>query len=129
MKNVKQELGDALRPEYTRSDLGELIQGKFAETRMDFAQVVGLLLTCIGEDEEIQFIFRPSHVSDRRQGDWTYEIDDANQITLRYWLNEFRSLDEPIANSPDNANSQDRMKLQNLLLTHVRNLKTRLKMA
>lgn len=121
MKNVKRELSDSLRPEYRRSDLGELIQGKYAGTRIDFVEIVGLLVSCIGEDEDIQFVFRSSHFADRKQGDWTYEIDDANQITLRYWLNEFESLERPISNSPGLTKTN----LQNLLISHVRTLKAR----
>lgn len=125
MKNVKQEFDDSLRHEYRRSDLGELIQGKFAGTRIDFAEIVGLLLSCIGEDEEIQFLFRRSHFADHKQSEWTYEIDDANQITLRYWLNESESLAEPISNSPSFTSPQDRTNLQNLLIRHAQSLKAR----
>ena len=123
MKNVKRELDDSLRAEYSRSDLGEVTQGKFAGTRIDFTEMVGLLLTCIGEDEDIQFVLRSNYLADRQQGDWTYEMDDTNRITLRYWLNEFGSLEEPVSNPSCVTNPQDRTKLQNLLMSHVRNLK------
>lgn len=125
MKNVKQEFDDSLRPEYRRSDLGELIQGKFADARMDFNDVVGLSLSCIGEEEDVHFVPRSNHLSDRKKGDWTYEVDNASQITLRYWLSEFENLQEPVLNSPCVTNAQDRSKLQNLLLSHLHSLKAR----
>lgn len=30
MKKVKSEMADELRPEYTRSDFGEIVRGKYA---------------------------------------------------------------------------------------------------
>ncbi|HEX5873210.1 MAG TPA: hypothetical protein VFY60_01095 [Pyrinomonadaceae bacterium] len=55
MKNIREKLDDSLRPEYTRSDFGEMIQGKYATTQLDFAELAGLLLTCIAEDEGLTF--------------------------------------------------------------------------
>src|SRR5215510_2956137 len=102
MKNIRQDLDDSLRPEYRRSDFGEMVQGKYATTHLDFAELVRLFLTCIGEDEELKFVHRsPSNdLAAHKAGDWTYEIDNANQITLRYWINEFGSIEEPISNPP-----------------------------
>ena len=127
MKNIKQDLGDSLRPEYERSDFGEMVQGKYVTSHLQFAEVVRLLLTCIGEDEGLKFIHHSEGNSraGRRPGDWTYEIDSANQITLRYWLTELGSIEEPISNPPCVNNAQERSDLQNLLLNHVRALKTR----
>ena len=56
MKNIKSELNDWMRPEYKRSDFGELVRGKYAATQVDFAELTALLLACIGEDEGIKFI-------------------------------------------------------------------------
>ena len=124
MKNIREELEDSLRPEYTRSDFGEMIQGKYATTQLDFAELAGLLLACIGEDESLTFTRHSAgNLAGHKQGDWTYEIDNANQITLRYWINEFRSIDEQIFNPSCITTPQQRSELHNLLLTHVRNLK------
>ena len=127
MKNIREELDDSLRPEYTRSDFGEMIQGKYATTQVDFAELAGLLLACIGEDENLTFTRHSAgnYLASHKQGDWTYEIDNANQITLRYWVNEFRSIDEQIANPSCITTPQERTELQNLLLTHVRKLKAK----
>lgn len=126
MKNIRQDLGDSLRPEYKRSDFGEMGQGKYATTQLQFAEVVRLLLVCIGEDEDLKFIYQPKdNPASRKRGDWTYEFDGANQLTLRYWFSEFESIEESISNSPGVNNAQDRSDLQHLLLKHVRNLKTR----
>ena len=51
MKNVRQDFDDSLRPEYRRSDFGEMVQGKYATTQLEFAEFVRLLFACIGEDE------------------------------------------------------------------------------
>ena len=124
MKNIKEELEDSRRPEYRRSDFGEMIQGKFATTELDFAELAGLLLACIGEEENLTFTRQSAgnYLAGHKQGDWTYEIDNANRITLRYWVKEFRSIDEQISNPPC-ITPQERSELQNLLLTHVRKLK------
>lgn len=122
MKNIRQDFEDSLRPEYRRSDFGEMTQGKHATTRVEFAKLVNLLLACIGEDEGLKIIDHSQRnpLADRKQGDWTYEIDNANQITLRYWVNEHRSVDEPCVNIPN-----DRSDLQALLIRHVQILKNR----
>ena len=127
MKNIRHDVDDSLRPEYTRADFGELVQGKHATTQVEFAELVRLLITCIGEDEGLKFRHHSigNYLSDHKPGDWTYEIDNANQITLRYWLNEFKTLEEPISNPYRIITPQERSDLQNLLLKHVHILKTR----
>jgi len=40
MKNIKADLEDSLRPEYKRSDFGEIIRGKYAATQVDFAELI-----------------------------------------------------------------------------------------
>ncbi len=91
MKNIKADPEDSLRPEYKRSDFGELIRGKYATTQVDFHQLIEALLACIGEDEGVKFIHHSigNCIANHKPGDWTYEIDNGNQITLRYWLSEF----------------------------------------
>ena len=125
MKKISEELDDWLRPEYERSELGELVRGKYAVTQVDFAELVKLTLACIGEDEGLLFEHHShgTHRAGHNAGDWTYEIDNSNQITLRYWLNEFRSLEEPISNQAVITNSQELMELQNSLRKHVGNLR------
>ena len=127
MKNVRQDFGDSLRPEYKRSDFGEMVKGKYAATQVEFAELVRLLLTCVGEDEDVNFIHYSAGnlLAGHNQGDWTYEIDNANQITLRYWLNEFSSVEESITNPPQALTPEERSDLQKLILDHVRTLKAR----
>jgi len=127
MKNIRPDLDDSLRQEYKRSDFGEMIQGKHATAQIEFAELVRLLLACIGEDEAVKFInhFLENQLASHNPGDWTYEIDDANQITLRYWTNELESIEEPISNPCCITTPQERAELQNFLLDHVRNLKGR----
>jgi hypothetical protein len=127
MEKAKSELNDWGRPEYKRSDFGEIIRGKYATTQVDFHQLTGVLLTCIGEDEGIQFTHHSvgNHLADHRSGEWTYEIDNANRITLRYWLNEFASIEEIISNPSTVMTPEDRRKLQDALLQGVTSLKTK----
>lgn len=127
MKNIKSELDDSMRSEYKRSDFGKLIRGKYATTEVDFAELTALLLACIGEDEGIKFIHHSigNYLADHHLGDWTYEIDNANQITLRYWLNSFRSVSETISNPPCIMTPKERSELQDALLKGVRSLKAR----
>ncbi|MGI9065894.1 MAG: hypothetical protein ACR2HX_05745 [Pyrinomonadaceae bacterium] len=110
MKNIKADTEDSLRPEYKRSDFGELIRGKYATSQVDFQQLTEVLLTCIGEDEGIGFKHHSAgnRLANHKAGDWTYEIDNANQITLRYWLNEFGSIEEVIANPTSVATPRHR---------------------
>ena len=127
MKNIKQDIGDSLRPEYQRSDFGEMVRGKYAKKQVDFAELVPLLLGCIGEDEGLTFMhYSPGKLAANRQpGEWTYEIDEADQITLRYWCTEDQSHKEVIVNPPHVTDSHGRSELQTLLQNHVRALKTR----
>jgi hypothetical protein len=48
MKNIRQDIGDSLRPEYKRSDFGDMVQGIYATTELQFAEIVRLLVACIG---------------------------------------------------------------------------------
>jgi hypothetical protein len=127
MKNIKQDIDDSLRREYRRSDFGKMVRGKYATTQLEFAELLSLLLTCIGEDAGLKFIHHSTgnQLADHKLGDWTYELDNANQITLRYWLSEFKNLEESISNPPCITTIQDRSDLQNLLVDHVRALKNR----
>ena len=127
MKNIKQDSDNSLRPEYRRSDFGEMVKGKYAWTQLEFAELVRLLITCSGEDEDLKFTHYSTGntLAGHRSGDWTYEIDNANQITLRYWLAEFRSIEEPISNPAVVTNAQERTELQALILKHMRLLKTK----
>lgn len=116
-----------MRPEYKRSDFGELVQGKYATTPPQFSEMVRLFLACIGEDQGLKFINQSeSHSrSSRKPGDWTYELDNANQITLRYWLSEFESIEEQVSSPTCITSSKERSDLQNLLVNHVQALQAR----
>ncbi|MCA1600555.1 MAG: hypothetical protein LC776_02540 [Acidobacteria bacterium] len=121
------ERSDWLRPEYKRSDFGEFIRGKYATTQVDFHQLAGVLLTCIGEDEGVKFMHHSigNYLAKPESGDWAYEIDNANQITLRYWLSEFGSIEEAIINPTSVMTPRDRAELQDALLKGVTGLKTK----
>jgi len=127
MKNIRQDFDDSLRPEYSRSDFGEMVQGKYATTQLDFAELVRLLIVCIREDEGVKFSHHSTgnHLAGHKPGDWTYEIDNANQITLRYWLSEFGSVEEPMSTPTCITTPQERADLQSILLKTVRTLKAR----
>lgn len=118
MKKAKSELNDWGRPEYKRSDFGELVRGKYATTQIDFAELTALLLACIGEDEGIKFTHHSigNYLTEHNSGDWTYEIDNANQITLRYWPNSLGSVSETISNLPCIMTSKESAELQDALL-------------
>jgi len=128
MEKAKSELNDWGRPEYRRSDFGEIVRGKYATTQVDFHHLTGALLACIGEDEGIQFIHHSigNYLADHRCGEWTYEIDNANQITLRYWLSALESIEEAISNPPSVMTPKDRTELQDALLKGVIELKTKM---
>lgn len=127
MKKIRPEMDDWLRPEYKRSDLAELVRGKYAVTEVEFAQLVELILACIGEEENVQFEHHSegNYLAGHKLGDWTYEMDNANQIKLRYWLSESTSIAEEISNPPCIMTAQERVELHNLLVDHVRALKTK----
>lgn len=131
MKNVRQDFVDSLRPEYSRSDFGEMVEGKYAATQTEFAELVRLLITCAGEDEGITFAHHSTgnSLAAHAVGDWTYELDNANQITLRYWLNEFSCVEESITNPPCLSTPEERSHLQKLIREHMRTLKARVKSA
>ena len=123
MKNIKQDYDD-LRPEYSRSDFAGSVRGKYAYVELEFSGYARALLYCVAEDEGLSFT-NHSQGAARQPGDWTYEIDDANQITLRYWLSPSASIDEPMSNPASVSNPQLREELQNLLTTHIRALKAK----
>jgi hypothetical protein len=126
MKNVRHDF-DELRPEYQRSDFGEMVRGKYAVIDLELAEFARLLIPCIGEDEKLKFSKHSgTSPAGRKSGDWTYEIDAADQITLRYWLDEFSSIEEPISNSPHVNTPQQRTELQALVEKHVRTLRSRI---
>ena len=131
MKNIEADPEDTLRPEYQRSDFGEIIRGKYATTQVDFHQLTGALLACIGEDEGIQFIHHSigNYLADHRNGEWTYEIDNANQITLRYWLDSQKNVSEMTSNPPCVMTSKERAELKVALLKGVTNLKVKASLA
>ena len=127
MKKARSELSDWGRPEYKRSDFGEIIRGKYATTQVDFHQLTGALLACIGEDECIQFIHHSigNYLADHCSGEWTYEIDNANQITLRYWLNSQKNVSEQISKPPCVMTPKERTELQCALLEGVKKLRAK----
>lgn len=126
MKNIKSELNDWGRPEYKRSDFGEIVRGKYATTQVDFAELTALLLAVIGEDEGVRFMHHSTgnSLAQHKRGDWTYEIDNANQITVRYWLSEFGSLEQAISNQPIVTTPKARAEFQDALLKGMTSLKT-----
>lgn len=122
MKKTSEEVDDWLRTEYKRSELGKLVRGKYAATQVEFAELIKLSIACVGEDQKLHFEHHSlgNYRAGRKAGDWTYEIDNANQVTLRYWLGEFRSVEEPISTPPSIMTSQDPEELLSLLAKHVR---------
>lgn len=127
MKNIRQDNSDSLRPAYRRSDFGKMVRGKYADAQVALPELVRLFLACIGEDAGLKFIhYSPgNHLAGHKLGDWTYEFDNANQITLRYWLNEFGSIEEPVSNPPCVTSAQEKSDLHNLLLNHVQALRAK----
>ena len=126
MKKIRSETDDWLRPEYERVDFGELLRGKYAITQLEFAELVGLMIACIGEDNNIQFEHHSPGNLARKQGDWTYEIDNANQVTLRHWLKERASVADEVSNPPCVVTEAEREELQKLLRHHVLTFKAKL---
>jgi hypothetical protein len=127
MKNIKSELNDWGRAEYKRSDFGEMVRGKYATAQVDFTELTAILLAVIGEDDGIKFIRHSlgNSLADHRVGDWTYEIDNGNQITLRYWLNEIGSVKVSISSPPVVMTPTERTDLHQALLKGVKNLKVK----
>ena len=127
MKNIRHDDSDSLRAEYKRSDFGEMVRGKYADAQVALPELVRLLLACIGEDAGLKFMSRsPGHnLAGHTRGEWTYEVDDAHQITLRYWLSKFSSMEESISNLPDVITAREESDLHSLLLNHVQALRAR----
>lgn len=127
MKNIRQDDNDTLRPEYQRSDFGEMVRGKYADAQVALPELVRLLLACIGEDVGLKFTDRSPgrYRADHTLGEWTYEFDDTDQITLRYWFDKFSSIKESVSNPTHVTTAQERSNLLNLLLDHVRALRAR----
>lgn len=127
MKNIQADPEDTPRPEYKRWDFGEIIRGKYAATQVDFDQLTGALLACIGEDEDVKFMHHSTGngLANHRSGDWTYEIDNGNQVTLRYWLNEFGSVEEVISNPPVVMTPTERTNLHQALVKGVTDLRVK----
>jgi hypothetical protein len=127
MKNLEADPEDTLRPEYKRSDFREIIRGKYATTEVDFHQLTEALLACIGEDEGVKFIHHSigNYLAQHKRGEWTYEIDNGNQITLRYWLSELDSVEEAVSNPTSVMTHKDRTELLDALLEGVTSLKTK----
>lgn len=117
MKDIKTDRDDSLRPEYKRSDFGEVIRGKYATTQIDFHQLVEIVLACIGEDVGVTFVRHSigNRLANRNSGDWSYEIDNGNQVKLRYWLSQSASLEEPISNPSNVMTPKERSELQEAL--------------
>jgi hypothetical protein len=125
MKNIRQEFDDSLRREYKRSDFDDLVRGKHGVTEVEFADLTGLLLSCIGEEEDITFSISSigDYLASHTAGEWTYEIDNANQITLRYWLSASNNVSEILSNPPCVMTSQDKAQLQDALVSGVARLR------
>lgn len=122
MKNLRPDFNDSLRPEYRRSDFGKMVRGGYAPTQVEFAELVSLLMACIGEDEGVTLTKQSINNSPGSQGDWTYEINEGNQITLRYWNTEFGSLQESITYPTSISTYQQMSDLKTLIQEHFRSL-------
>ena len=126
MKNIEVESEiDEMRPEYKRSDFGEFVRG--AVTQVEFAERVALLLSCIGEDEDIKFTHHSigNYLANQQSGDWTYEIDNGNQVTLRYWLDSLGSIQVNVTNPPCITTAEENSNLLSSLTTGVKALKAK----
>ena len=127
MKNIEADSEDTIRPRYERSDFGEIIRGKFGTAQVDFHQLTAALLSCIGEDEGVRFMPHSTgnYLATNTRGNWTYEIDNANQITFRYWLSEFSNIEETISNPTGVTTPKERTELQHSLEAGVARLRTK----
>ena len=123
MKDIRHDQDNSLRAEYKRSDFGEMVRGKYADAQVALPELVRLLLACIGEDAGLKFTYHSP--GSHRRGEWTYEFDKTHQITLRYWLDEFSSIEESISNPTYVTTAQEKSDLHNLLLNHVQALRAR----
>ncbi len=127
MKNIKPDVDDSLRQEYSRSDFGKMVQGKFAVSEFEFAPLVELLIACVGEDEGLTIILEGSNQTGHSSGEWSYELDNASQITLRYWVSEFKNIEEQISNPSSVNSANESANLQTLIQKHVQILKSRVR--
>jgi hypothetical protein len=127
MKNIEVDPEDTLRPEYKRSDFEEIIRGKYATIQVDFHQLTGALFACIGEDEGVKFMHHSTdnRLANHKSGDWTYEFDNGNQVTLRYWLDSLKNVSEEISNPSCVMTPKERSELQGALLEGVKKLKAK----
>ena len=124
MKNIEAESEvDELRPEYKRSVFKKFLHG--AVTQVEFAERVALMLACMGEDENIRFMHHSigNYLAKYQSGDWTYEIDNGHQITLRYWLHPEGNIEVNVTNPPCVVTAEDNNNLIDALTTGVRILK------
>ena len=123
MKNPDLEIDD-LRPEYRRTDFAEMVRGRYGATQVEFGELVHLLLSCIAEDSDLDFTLH--HVgnfgANRQFGEWTYEFGIGNQITLRYWLDSFRSIQVHVTNPPCVTDPKERAELNDSLMAGVQSL-------
>lgn len=126
MKNtdVESEI-DELRPEYKRSDFAKFDRG--AVTQVEFSERVSILLACIGEEENLNFVLQTfgSVGAEHQRGDWTYEIDNGNQVTLRYWLNSLGNIEINVTNPPCIFTAEDNNTLIDALTSGVSSLKAK----
>lgn len=125
MKKIDPELNDWLRPEYKRSDFGKFVRGKYANRPIEYRDVVTMLLACVGEDEGILFQSH-SRRNPRNRGDWTYEIDRANQIILRYWSDSSHSIEELLGNHGAVTTPNERQELLALVRKGLASLRGRI---
>ena len=125
MKNIEPKIDDSMRPEYKRSDFGDFVRG--AVTQVEFAERVALLLSCIGEDEGVKFGHHSigNYLANHCFGEWTYEIDNGNQVTLRYWLDSLGNIEVNVTNPPCIMTAEDNNTLLSALTTGVRALKAK----
>lgn len=66
-----------------------------------------------------------NRLADHKSGDWTYEIDNANQVTLRYWVSEFDSIEEAVSKPPSVMTPNDKRELHDALFKGLMDLKTK----
>lgn len=116
-----------LRSEYRRSDFLHFVRG--AGTEIELAERIALLLGCIGEEEHINFSHHSigNYLAEHQEGDWTYEIDNANQVTLRHWFSSKGSIAVNLTNPPVIITAEDNHNLIEALATGVRTLQTKVK--
>jgi hypothetical protein len=126
MKNLEAESEvDELRSSYSRNDFSKFVRG--AVTQVEFAERVALVLSCIGEDEQVRFAHHSTgnHLANHQAGDWTYEIDNANQVTLHYWLDSVSTIEVSNPNPPNILTAEDNNHLIDSLSQSVRSLKAK----